>query len=84
LIRQINQRNNDGKCADHLADCTNRFPIHITNCAESFGRCEAESLTLPACSDDSAAIYSAARSRIGNQIDAAFIFARVDFVARHT
>src|SRR5215472_4633878 len=26
--RQINQRNDDGKCADDLADCTNRFPIH--------------------------------------------------------
>src|SRR6516165_10846578 len=26
--RQINQRNDDGNCADDLADCTNRFPIH--------------------------------------------------------
>jgi hypothetical protein len=26
--RQINQRNDDGKRADDLADCTNRFPIH--------------------------------------------------------
>src|SRR5262245_1249243 len=26
--RHINQRNDDGKCADDLADCTNRFPIH--------------------------------------------------------
>src|SRR5215470_2033073 len=28
LPRQINQRNDDGKCADELTDCTNRFPIH--------------------------------------------------------
>ena len=35
--RQINQRNDDGNCADHLADCTNRFPVHITNRAEPFG-----------------------------------------------
>src|SRR5262249_30326580 len=26
--RHINQRNDDGNCADDLADCTNRFPIH--------------------------------------------------------
>jgi hypothetical protein len=26
--RQINQRNDDGKRADDLPDCTNRFPIH--------------------------------------------------------
>src|SRR5437867_10267362 len=26
--RQINQRNDDGNCADDLADCANRFPIH--------------------------------------------------------
>src|SRR5262249_45591742 len=26
--RQINQRNDDGKWGDDLADCTNRFPIH--------------------------------------------------------
>src|SRR5215467_817854 len=26
--RQINERNDDGKCADELADCTNGFPIH--------------------------------------------------------
>src|SRR5215470_5222125 len=26
--RHIDQRNNDGNCADDLADCTNRFPIH--------------------------------------------------------
>ncbi len=26
--RQINQRNDDGNCADDLPDCTNRFPIH--------------------------------------------------------
>jgi hypothetical protein len=26
--RQINQRNDGGKRADDLVDCTNRFPIH--------------------------------------------------------
>jgi hypothetical protein len=26
--RQIDQRNDDGKRADDLADCTNRFPVH--------------------------------------------------------
>ena len=26
--RHVNQRNDDGKRADDLADCTNRFPIH--------------------------------------------------------
>jgi hypothetical protein len=26
--RQINQRNDDSKCAEELTDCTNRFPIH--------------------------------------------------------
>jgi hypothetical protein len=26
--RQINQRNHDGKSADDLANCTDRFPIH--------------------------------------------------------
>jgi hypothetical protein len=25
---KLNQRNDDGKGADDLADCTNRFPIH--------------------------------------------------------
>src|SRR5215469_8525664 len=28
LPRQINQRNDNGKRTDDLADCTNRFPIH--------------------------------------------------------
>jgi hypothetical protein len=28
LPRQINQRNDDGKRTDALANCTNRFPIH--------------------------------------------------------
>jgi hypothetical protein len=26
--RHINQRNDDANCADDLADCTNRFPVH--------------------------------------------------------
>ena len=38
FARQINQRNDDGKCADELADCANLFPIHGINLTKKQGR----------------------------------------------